>query len=89
MECVNTYHFKYRPVLKYACVCCVRFVLINSLIYGIVINLANNLYRAGATKDGTLALLAMNLLCVFYITHNKHGETVRLFSTPNEMTTTL
>ena len=42
MEFVNIYHFKFHPMLKYACVCCVRFVLIKwiEFIYGIVVNLA-------------------------------------------------
>jgi len=29
MEFVNVYQFKFYSMLKYACVCCVRFVLIN------------------------------------------------------------
>ena len=41
MEFVNIYHFQFHPMFKYACVCCVRFVL--NLIYSIVVNLGAGL----------------------------------------------
>ena len=39
MEFVNIYQFRFHPMLKYACVCCVRFVL----IYSIMVNLGAGL----------------------------------------------
>ena len=41
MEFVNIYQFRFHPMFKYACVCCVRFVL--NLIYSIVVNLGAGL----------------------------------------------
>ena len=67
MEFVNIYQFRFHPMLKYACVYCVRFVLINSQHCGQPWRWLVAAYRVvmfGCIISGSLCSIVSVLSCV-------------------------